>query len=79
MSKLVLDPALRAKLNNLDSDVEVCDESGNTIGYFLSAEWHHELLYTWAKAQVTDEELEEARRQTGGRPLEDILKDLEKL
>ena len=35
-------------------------------------------LYEWAKAQVTEAELEEARRQTGGRPLAAILADLEK-
>jgi hypothetical protein len=78
MSKVTLDQSLRAKINNLDSEVEFCDESGRTVGYYVPADWHHQLLYAWAKAQFTDEELEIARRQPGGRPLAEILARLEK-
>jgi hypothetical protein len=77
MNKLVLDPALRLKLN-LETEVEVCDEDGRTIGFFLPAAWHRDLLYSWAKANVSDEELDRARRQPGGRPLSEILARLEK-
>jgi len=78
MQKVTLDSDLRSKLNNLKTEVEVLDESGHTVGYFLPAEWHRELVYAWAKAQVTLEELEDSRRQPGGRPLKEILADLEK-
>jgi hypothetical protein len=78
MQKVTLDASLRSKLNNLDREVELCDESGATVGYFLPATWHQQLLYAWAKAQFTDEELELARQQKGGRTLAEILADLQK-
>jgi hypothetical protein len=77
MSKVTLDQSLRAKLNNLDAEVEFCDESGQTVGYFVPADWHRRLLYAWANAQFTDEELEKARRQPGGRSLAEILARLD--
>jgi hypothetical protein len=76
MSKVILDDVLRAKLNGLNEQVEICDETGRTVGHFVPADFFKELLYTWANAQVTDEELEQARRQTGGRPLAEIWKRL---
>ena len=78
MSKVTIDQSLRAKLDNLSAEVEFCDESGRTVGYYVPADWHHELLYAWAKSQFTDEELEKARNQPGGRSLPDILARLEK-
>jgi hypothetical protein len=78
MSKVTLDPSLRAKLNNLDRPVEFCDESGRTVGYYVPADRHRELLYAWAKSQFTDEDLKKAKNQPGGRPLAEILTRLEK-
>lgn len=78
MPKLTLDPQLQAKLQNLTTELELCDESGKTLGFFLPAQRHRELIYAWLNAQVSDEELEEARREGGGRPLSQILADLEK-
>jgi hypothetical protein len=77
MSRVMLDESLRAKLNNLHAEVEFCDEAGRTVGYFVPADWHRELLYAWAKAQFTHQELETARKQHGGRSLTDILARLE--
>ena len=78
MQKVTLDQSLRAKLNGLTTQIELCDDAGQTIGYFLPAEWHRQLLYAWAKAQVTDEELEQARQEPGGSSLAEILEKLEK-
>jgi hypothetical protein len=36
MSKVVLDPPSLAKLRQAGGRVEVCDESGRTVGIFLS-------------------------------------------
>jgi len=77
MQKIIIDESLRTKLNNCDTELEFLDESGKTLGFFVPPEWHHELLYAWAKAQVTDQELEEARLQPGGQPLSEILEKLE--
>ena len=76
MDTIVLDQALREKLRNLDRDIEVRDEAGRTVGYFLPHDVYLQLVYAWAKAEVSDEELEEARREIdehGGVATADIL------
>jgi hypothetical protein len=78
MSKITLDPALRAKLNGLTERLEVCDESGKVVGQFLPAEVYEKLLYRLAESQCpyTPAELALMRQQTGGRPLADLWKIL---
>lgn len=78
MSHITLDQWLRAKICDLDEQVAICDETGRTVGYYVPAQWHREMVYAWAKQQFTDEELEMARKQTGSRPLQEVLADLEK-
>jgi hypothetical protein len=76
MNKVTLDRASRLQLDNPDAEVEVCDQTGRTVGYYLPAGLRDELLYAWAKSQVSEQELELARQQPGGRSLKDILADL---
>jgi hypothetical protein len=78
MTRITADAELQAKLSGLASEVEVCDEAGKTLGVFFPAEWHHQLLYAYARSQVSNEELDQARQETGGRSLRDILSDLER-
>jgi hypothetical protein len=63
VNKVILDPSLRAKLNSLNEQLELCDEDGHTLGFFLPPDLHHELLHAWAKSQFTDEEIAQARRE----------------
>jgi hypothetical protein len=79
MNKLVLDPAVRSQLNGLNGEVELCDEEGRTVGFFVPANLRERLWYDWAKAQFTDDELERARRQPGGRTTAEVLERLRKL
>jgi hypothetical protein len=72
MTRLVLDAATRARLHNLDSLVEVCDESGQLLGYF------HPVAPGLSSAPprrspFTDDELQKRRQQRAGRPLREIL------
>ncbi|OHB84305.1 MAG: hypothetical protein A2V98_18725 [Planctomycetes bacterium RBG_16_64_12] len=71
MNRVILDEAARAKLRGVD-EVELCDESGQPLGHFLSDALYRRLLYDWANAQISDEELERRRRQPGGHALADI-------
>jgi hypothetical protein len=76
MTKLTLDPQLRAKLNGLNEQIEFCDENGQTIGHFVPTDFYMQLVYAWLNAKVTDEELEQAAQEPGGRPLAEIWKSL---
>jgi hypothetical protein len=79
MNKITLDEALRAKLNGLNEELEICDPDGRTVGHFLPPELYREMLYAWAEGQsgITKEELDRRRGQRGrGRSLAAIWKDL---
>ena len=76
MTKVIVDDAFRTKLDGLRELVELCDQSGRTLGFF------HPLLRTTDPAQpkvhspLTDEEIERRRQEQTGRPLREILDDL---
>jgi hypothetical protein len=78
MSKYVLDPDLRAKLNGLNEQIEFCDESGKTLGRFVPEEEYRRMQYALAEAlcPYSQEELERMRQEKGGRPLADLWKEL---
>jgi hypothetical protein len=76
MSKVILDDVLRAKLNGLNEQVEICDETGRRVGHFVPEEVYKELLYALIDLQITPEELERRRREPRGRTLAEIWKSL---
>jgi hypothetical protein len=79
MAKITLDTQMRAKLNGLNEQIEVCDESGITIGHFLPISDYQKLLCAAAEAACpyTEEELQKFHQEkTGGRPLAEIWKSL---
>ena len=51
MSMVTLDAALRSMLNGLDEPLELCDESGQTLGHFLPAAIYRKKLYQLAESQ----------------------------
>lgn len=71
-----MDAALGAKLDAVPGAVELCDESGRTLGYFhpLPAEAHPSGRRT--RSPFSDEDIERRRQEKGGRPLAEILADL---
>ncbi len=76
MNRIIVDPSLLSKLDNLDSRLEFCDESGKTLGYFVPASEQQRLLYAWARAEFSDEEIEHARAEHGGLTVAEVLADL---
>lgn len=75
MVRVTLDSALLAKLHNLDSYLELCDESGRVRGRFIPT--HDSALYEGVESPSSPEELARRSREESGRPLADILRDLE--
>src|SRR5260370_41975189 len=76
MSRVTLDSQLRSKLNGLDDQVEICDESGKTLGRFLPESLCRELLLAWSKADLPDDELQRRRQEPRGHTLGEVLEKL---
>jgi hypothetical protein len=76
MVQLNLDSDQLNKLTGVE-DARICDSTGRLVGHFLSEELYRRLLFDWANAQVTDEELDRRRRSPGGRKLSEILARLQ--
>jgi hypothetical protein len=74
--KLTIDQEMRGKLLDLNQRLELCDESGRLLGYFNPVV--DPSMYESVDSQVSAEELDRRSREGGGRPLADILADLEK-
>jgi hypothetical protein len=77
MTKVVVDAAFGAKVKGVAGAVELCDESGRTIGYFQPVV-SEGLSAMGVRSPISDEEIERRSQERGGRPLADILADLEK-
>ena len=76
MTTVAVDKELREKLNVLEHALTLCDESGKPIGLFLPQSEYLKILYERAMHMFSDQELQRARNEPG-RPLADILRDLQ--
>jgi len=76
MNRVILDAALAAKLRSLHQPSDLCDTSGRLLGRFIPLTNPPETEIR--EPQVSEEELDRRERVPGGRPLSDILADLEK-
>jgi hypothetical protein len=77
MDRVILDEVLRSKLRNLNGELEICDETGNTIGHFLPVDIYQRFLYATAQPPISYEEAANRMKTPGGRSLREILVDLE--
>ena len=74
MMRLCIDAAFEAQLAQADGPLELCDQSGRTIGFFQPTPPPGTLKEL---SPFSDEEIEERSKQSSGRPLSEILSDLE--
>jgi hypothetical protein len=72
MAPVVLDDALRSRLNGLNEPVPVCEPDGRTVGHFLPEELYLRWLYSRAAEAVGTDELNAAAAEPGGRTLTEI-------
>ena len=77
MTTVIVDKELREKLKDLNHEVVFCDDTGRTIGRFLPEADYMKILYERARNMITDEELDEAEKEPGGKPLAEIMARLE--
>ena len=79
MNVVVLNPELKGQLNGLNEDLELQDESGNTLGHFVPTEQYRKMLYAWVESTCpfTEDELEARSKQPATRTWEQIKARLE--
>jgi hypothetical protein len=76
MSQIVLDEAETAKVDGLKAPIQVCDASGNLIGYLVSKEKFEKFVYAWAKQEVSEDHLRRVEQETEEYTLQEILDGL---
>ncbi|MGC1273248.1 MAG: hypothetical protein WBC44_06040 [Planctomycetaceae bacterium] len=74
MVRIIVDSAVEPRFTDARHVTEVCDAAGRVLGHFVPT-LQHDVL----DPGISDEEIERRIRKGGGRPLADILADLEKL
>ncbi len=79
MTKIVVDSAFRATLTQSDGCLEICDQSGQTIGYFHPVVKGERVANSKPQSPFSKEELEVRRRDRSGKPLAEILDRLSQL
>ena len=79
MTRVTIDATTMAKLYGLNDLLELCDETGKTLGYFQPIVSPPRGPDGKIISPISDEELERRSEHRTGRPLKDILNDLQKL
>lgn len=74
MSFLFVEADLAAKLGQADDSLQLCTRDGRVLGYFSPAKAKTLRL----EPPISQVELNRIAAEEGGRPLADILRDLEK-
>jgi len=75
MTRLLLDAELAGRLGGAKEDLQLCDPAGKVVGIFVPAPAN--AMYQSASIPFTEEELDAAEQEPGGRSLAAILADLE--
>ena len=70
MNRIVVDESVKSQFLRAGEPCEVVDAAGNKLGSFTPE-------YVGYECPYSDEELRQAAQEGGGRPLKDILADLE--
>jgi hypothetical protein len=79
MTRVTIDATTMAKLDGLNDLLEICDESGKTLGYFQPIISPPRGPDGKIISPISDEELERRSQHLAGRALKDILSDIQKL
>ncbi len=75
MGKLVADETIGPKLARAAEEMEVVDVSGKALGLFFPFQTDPGLA---ARSPFSREEIEKRRREPGGSPLAEVLRELER-
>lgn len=77
MTRLVVDQSTRTKLHELREFLELCDESGNVLGYLTPAV--NQDRYLKSQSPHSEEELRQREQEAESFSTSEVLDRLEKL
>ncbi len=77
IAQVTADAQLPQRLSELKETVAVVDASGRMLGFFDPITIAPPGVAA-ARSPLTNEQVQELRKQKGGRPLSEIMRDLEK-
>ena len=75
MTRIIVDPILRAQLEKLSGPAHLCDETGRVFGRFVP----EARLETFVESPISREEIERRKQSTEWYTTEEVLKRLEQL
>jgi hypothetical protein len=75
MSTITIPASLKSAFEGM-TQARVCDENGNTLGYFSTRREATEEDYEWAMKRFTAEEIEAAENSGPCRPASEIIPEL---
>jgi hypothetical protein len=81
MGKVILEPSIRKQLGKFSQGVELIDDQGQQVGFFLPPKVFQKMLAELAQHDMSPEQLEEARaelRNRGGYTTAEALAYLQK-
>jgi len=76
MGQIFLDQELRSRLNGMTEEMQVRDESGQIVGYFVPAIAYNKLRAATIEVPFSKEEIDQFRKSGGAQTLEEIWKHL---
>jgi hypothetical protein len=76
MTQITVDPSIQQMLGGMSSQVAFCNESGAVVGRYIPEADYIKMLYASYKCDLSEEEMERRRNETGGCSLEEIWKRL---
>ena len=78
MSAITIPANIKPLFAQVSEPVSVTDEQGNVLGFYTPMWQATKEDYARAESLFTSQEIEEGRRSGSGRPLKDILTDLQR-
>lgn len=79
MNKITVDPTLYSKLNGLNCQLQLCDASGKTLGFFVPFDEYEKLIMEWVKGKYPPEELERIAQEPEESTTAEVLARLNQL
>jgi hypothetical protein len=76
MDQVVIDDALRAKLDALRTPTELCDKQGRVLGVHTPTPDQVRRWYDWAKGHYSEEELDRRGNEPGEKTTAEVLNAL---